>query len=83
MERFEEDYSSLADFLIDNIFYNEWEEVSLTQTAIILLGSCTVGVVNTGKDTSSSKQANTVVMKFGDSLQIPTQTDCHVQNIAS
>ena len=69
MERFEEDYSSLADFLIDDFmkfFCTEQEEASLTLTATVLLDSCTVGAVNTSEGPSFQQRASKVAMKFGD-----------------
>jgi len=57
MERFEEDYSSLTDFLSEDFlkfFYTEQEEVSLTPTATVLLDPCTAGVVNASEGPSSS-----------------------------
>ena len=57
MERFEEDYSSLTDFLSEDFlkfFYTEQEEASLTPTATVLLNSCTAGVVNASDGPSSS-----------------------------
>ena len=71
MERFEEDYSFLADILSDDFlkfFCTKQEEANLTPTATILLDSRTAGVVNASEGPSPvlQQRVNTVAMKFGD-----------------